>query len=66
MLPEEIVNKSSLMTNYLPQKKRAITITYEINKNTHLPTNNINIDFTFITVKKENQYVFFGVTSENN
>lgn len=66
MLPEEILHKSSLMTYYLPQKKRAITITYEINKNTYLPTNNINIDFTFITVKKENQYSYKKASNEIN
>ena len=47
MMPDEIDKRSSLMTCNNEEIKNAITVTFEINKNTYLPTNNIKLDFCF-------------------
>ena len=54
MLPDEIMEKSSLMDNAYGNIKNAITVLTEINKQTFLPENNIKLLFTKIKVKKEN------------
>jgi len=59
MLPEEIVRKSSLMTDNMSEIKRAISIIFHINKNTMLPTNDIKLKFTFIKVSKENKFTYY-------
>jgi len=59
MMPEEIVQKSSLMeTSAYSSIKNAISITFEINKDTYLPTNNIKLEFTEIIVKNEHKYTY--------
>ena len=67
MLPEEIVQESSLMTEKLFEKKRAISIIYKINKKTMLPCiNEINLKFTYITVLANNKYTYKEASFVNN
>ena len=59
MMPEEIVKKSSLMeSSQYGSLKNAITIIFEINQDTYLPTNNIKLEFTEIIVKNEHKYTY--------
>ena len=64
MLPDEIMEKSSLMDNAYGNIKKAITVLTEINKETFLPENNIKLLFTKIKVKKENT-LSYQKASEN-
>ena len=57
MMPNQILEKSSLMTDNV-EFKNAITVTFEINLETFLPTNNIKLEFTKIKVKKENKFTY--------
>lgn len=52
MIPQDIMEKSSLMENSHGNIKKALTILSEINKDTYLPTNNIKLLFTKIKVNK--------------
>jgi len=54
MMPDEIMEKSSLMENNYGEIKNAITILTEINKETNLPENKVKLLFTKIKVKSEN------------
>lgn len=54
MMPNEIMEKSSLMENSYGNIKKALTVVTEINKDTYLPENKIKLLFTKIKVKKEN------------
>ena len=60
MMPDDIVMKSSLMvsSNNQEEIKNAITVTFQINKENYLPTNNIKINFTKIKVKKNNKLTY--------
>jgi len=53
MMPDEIMEKSSLMENKHGNIKKALTILSEINKDTYLPTNNIKLLFTKIKVNQK-------------
>lgn len=64
MLPDEIMEKSSLMDNAYGNIKKAITVLTEINKENFLPENNIKLLFTKIKVKKENT-LSYQKASEN-
>ena len=54
MLPEEIMEKSSLMVNQYGNIKLSITILTEINMTTYQPIGKIRLLFTKIKVNKEN------------
>ena len=54
MIPEEIMEKASLMVNQYGNEKLAITILSEIQKETYKPINNVKILFTKIKVDKHN------------
>jgi len=52
MMPEDIMEKSSLMPNQYGNVKMAITILTEINKETFEPTGNISLSYTNIRVSQ--------------
>ena len=54
MIPEEIMEKASLMVNKYGNEKLAITILTEIQKETYKPINNVRLLFTKIKVDKHN------------
>ena len=54
MIPEEIMEKASLMVNQYGNEKLAITILTEIQKETYKPINNVKLLFTKIKVDKNN------------
>jgi exoribonuclease R len=54
MIPNEIMEKSSLMENKYGNVKKALTILSVIDTDTYLPKNKIKLLFTNIKVKKEN------------
>ena len=58
MMPDNIVRLSSLMTFYDPEVKNAISVTFEIDKETYLPTKNIKLEFTELIVKIENRFTY--------
>ena len=58
MLPEEIMEKSSLMVNKHGNIKLSITILTEINKKTYEPIGKIRLLFTKIKVNKENAFSY--------
>ena len=58
MLPQNILEKSSLMTEDDNKQLNAITITFEIDKMTMLPIDNINLEFTKINVISENKLTY--------
>ena len=62
MIPEEIMEKSSLMSNDYGDIKNAITILTEISTSTFKPVNRITLLFTKVKVSKENSlsYVAAG------
>jgi exoribonuclease II len=51
MMPEDIMEQSSLMDNKYGNIKNAVTILAEINPTTHLPDNPVKLIFTKIKVK---------------
>ena len=54
MIPEEIMERSSLMVNKYGKQKLAITILTEIQKETYKPIGNVRLLFTKIVVNAEN------------
>ena len=54
MIPEEIMERSSLMVNKYGKQKLAITILTEIQKETYKPIGNVRLLFTKIKVDAEN------------
>lgn len=54
MIPEEIMEKASLMVNQYGNEKLAITILTEIQKETYKPINNVRLLFTKIKIDKHN------------
>lgn len=72
MLPDSILKKSSLMIDKdmdIESKHiNAITITFEIDQNSYLPINDVKIEFTKITIKKENNFTYnqAGENLKNN
>ena len=68
MMPEEIMEKSSLMVNKYGEIKMAITIQTEIDINTFKPKGNARLMFTKIKVNKDNalHYKQAGELLSNN
>jgi len=58
MLPEKILQQSSLMENSSGKIKNAISIISEISSTSFLPINTINLYFTKIKAKKENNHSY--------
>ena len=63
MIPNEVMEKSSLMVNKYGSLKMAITILTEIDKETYSPINKIKLLFTKIKVKKENALSYYQAGS---
>ncbi len=64
MIPDDIMEKSSLMVNSYGDIKQAITILTEINSNNYEPINNVQLLFTNIKVKKINAYSYERASKE--
>ena len=58
MMPDEIINRASLMTDNVEEIKKAISVIFEINKNTLLPTNNVSLEFSEIKVKNTGKLTY--------
>ncbi len=58
LMPEKIIELSSLCENSAGNLKNAITVIFEIDEKTYEPINNPNLCFTTINVKKENSYSY--------
>lgn len=58
MMPDKVLELSSLMVNSKGDVKKAITVLTEIDKNTYYPINSIKLLFTELRVKKENAYTY--------
>ena len=56
LMPDAILQCSSLMENSQGSDKKAISVVTEINKETYSPCGNVNILFTTLRVKHENAY----------
>jgi len=54
MMPDEIMEISSLMVNKYGDVKNAVSVITEIHKETYLPIGNVKLLYTRIKVKKEN------------
>ena len=63
LIPDIIMQKSSLMENEYGDIKNAITILTEIDTINYLPCHNIQLLFTRINVKKENAYTYFDASN---
>jgi len=68
MIPQEIMEKSSLMDNNFGDIKKAITILTEIDVQTHLPMGKVQILFSNVKLKKENalNYLAASTTVDTN
>ena len=68
MLPDEIMEKSSLMVNRYGDIKLAITVLTEINKSTYEPINGIKLLFTKVKVDNKHalSYKNAGNSSDSN
>jgi exoribonuclease R len=58
MMPDKVLELSSLQGSYEGNRKNAITVLTEINSNTYEPINEIKLLFTTIFVKKENAFSY--------
>ena len=63
MLPENIMQMSSLIDNNYGDIKNSITILTEINQSDYLPCNKIQLIFSKIKVKKENTFSYFEASN---
>ena len=66
MMPEFILNLSSLKVNELGNIKLAITIITEINQETFLPINKIKLFFSKIKLKEENTLSYLEASNKIN
>ena len=58
MMPDEVINRASLMTTKIEEIKKAISVIFEINKKTLLPTNNVSLEFSEIKVKNTGKLTY--------
>lgn len=58
MMPDKVLELSSLMVNSKGDVKKAITVLTEIDTNTYIPINSIKLLFTELKVKKENAFTY--------
>lgn len=65
MMPNKILELSSLMVNSKGDLKKAITILTEIDEKTYIPVNTIKILFTEIKVKRENALTYYEASKSN-
>ena len=63
MMPDDLLEVSSLMENKAGSIKNAITILTEINVTTYTPIGNIQILFTKINVSKENALTYYQASN---
>jgi exoribonuclease R len=63
MMPQEIMEKSSLMVNKFGSIKNAITILTEIDTTTFLPIGTIQLLFTKVKLKKENSLNYLDASN---
>ena len=66
MIPEKILNLSSLQGDILGSKKKAITVMTEKDKNNYHPINEIKLLFSEITVKRKNAYTYKQASQNKN
>jgi exoribonuclease R len=66
MLPNKILELSSLMTNEQEEIKYAISIKCEIDTDTYLPIRKINLYFSKITVSSQNSYTYNQASLSSN
>ena len=61
MMPYDIIKRASLMVsdNIKEETKKAISITFEIDTKTFLPTKNIRLDFTEIIVRDTGKLTYY-------
>ena len=58
MMPDKVLEFSSLMVNSKGNLKKAITVLTEIDKERYIPINNIQLLFTELKVKRENALTY--------
>ena len=58
MMPDKVLELSSLMVNSKGDLKKAITVLTEIDKETYTPINKIKLLFTELRVKRENAFTY--------
>ena len=58
MMPDEIMEISSLMVNRYGNIKNAVSVITEIHKETYIPIGNVKLLYTRIKVKKENALTY--------
>jgi ribonuclease R len=58
MMPDKVLEFSSLMVNSKGNLKKAITVLTEIDKERYIPINNIKLLFTELKVKRENALTY--------
>jgi len=58
MMPDKVLEFSSLMVNSKGDLKKAITVLTEIDKERYTPINNIQLLFTKLKVKRENAFTY--------
>jgi exoribonuclease R len=58
MMPDEIMEISSLMVNRYGNIKNAVSVITEIHKETYIPVGNVKLLYTRIKVKKENALTY--------
>ena len=66
LMPDIIMQISSLMHNEFGDTKNAITILTEINTANYLPCHNIQLLFSKIKVKKENSFSYYEASNNIN
>lgn len=66
LMPDTIMQISSLMNNEFGNTKNAITILTEIDTINYLPCHNIQLLFTRVNVKHENAYSYFDASNNIN
>jgi exoribonuclease R len=66
LMPDTIMQISSLMNNEFGNTKNAITILTEIDTINYLPCHNIQLLFTKINVKHENAFSYFDASNNIN
>ncbi|MDA7464014.1 ribonuclease catalytic domain-containing protein [Candidatus Poseidonia alphae] len=66
MMPDKVLELSSLQGTYEGNTKNAITILTQINSTTYEPINEIKLLFTTIYVKKDNAYSYNSASAISN
>lgn len=65
MMPDKVLEFSSLMVNSRGDLKQAISVVTEIDKQTYTPINNVKLLFTKLKVKKENAFTYYQASNSD-